>query len=177
MRLDPKHFNLFLGICAAITAIAIFLFTVLYVSNQQETFREEIGNIELSEWKMFHFASGDSISTDQFKGSPVIIHFWSTWSDMSMKINEELHQLEQNTDDIVVIAAAARDGDKLVKEYMNSVPYNFVFVNGTKLYQSLMVPGLPSQLYVNRDGDIVDHLVGDDPGKREQKIQSLLGRY
>jgi len=177
MRLDPKYFNLFLVVCAIITAIAIFLFTILYVSNQQETFRQKIENTELDEWKMYNFASGDSISTDQFKGSPVIIHFWSTWSDMSMEINEELHQLEQDTDDIVVIAAAARDGDEMVKEYMNSVPYNFVFVNGTKLYQSLMVPGLPSQLYVNRDGKIVDHLVGDDPEKREQKIQSLLGRY
>lgn len=177
MRLDPKHFNLFLGVCAVITAIAIFLFTILYVSNQQETFREEIENTELSEWNMYHFASDDSISIGQFKGSPVIIHFWSTWSEMSMEINEELHQIEQNTDDIVVIAAAARDGDELVKEYMSSVPYNFVFVNGTTLYQEMMVPGLPSQLYVNRDGEIVDHLVGDDPENREQKIQSLLGRY
>ncbi len=177
MRLDPKYFNLFLGVCAIVTIVVIFLSTILYVSNQQETFREKIENAELSEWKMFHYASGDSITTDQFKGSSVIIHFWSTWSDMSMEINEELHQLEQNRDDIVVIAAAARDGDELVKEYMSSVPYNFVFVNGTPLYQEMMVPGLPSQLYVDRDGEIVDHLVGDDPEKREQKIQSLLGRY
>lgn len=176
MRLDPRYFNLFLGICAVITAIAIFLFTVLYVSGQQETFREEIGKVNLGEWKMYHYASGDSISTDQYKGRSVIIHFWSTWSDMSMNINEELYELEKNTDEIVVIAAAARDGDELVKEYMNSVPYNFVFVNGTALYQEMMVPGLPSQLYLNREGAIVDHLVGDDPEKREQKIQSLLGR-
>jgi len=174
MRLDPKYFNHFLGGCAVVTVLLIFFFTVLYVSSQQETLREEIERTDLNEWKMYHYSSGDSLSFDQFKGSPLIIHFWSTWSDMSMSINDELHVRKQNSPDLIIVAAATRDGEEQVKNYINSVPYDFVFVNGTPLYQDLMVPGLPSQLYVNRNGEIVDHLVGNDAEKRDQKIQSLM---
>jgi hypothetical protein len=174
MRLDPKYFNHFLGGCAVVTVFVIFFFTVLYVSGQQETLREEIEKADLNDWKLYHYTTGDSLSISQFSGRPVIIHFWSTWSDMSMSINDELQERKLESDDLVVIAAAARDGEEQVKEYINSVPYDFVYVNGTALYQGLMVPGLPSQLYVNRDGEIVDHLVGNDPEKRDQKIQSLM---
>lgn len=173
MRLDPKHFNLFLVLCAAFTVVVIFFSTVLYVSNQQKTFREEIEKTDLNEWKMFHYTSGDTLSIEQFEGDPILIHFWSTWSEMSMSVNESLHDLQQRPNEIMIIAAAARDGDELVKQYIESVPYNFVFVDGTSLYQDLMVPGMPSQLFVNRDGDIVDHLVGNDPEELENKIQAL----
>lgn len=174
MRLDPKHFNVFLGICAVITAVVIFFGTVLYVSNQQKTFKQEIDKTDLNEWKMIQYANGDTLSMNQFEGEPVVILFWSTWSEMSMSVNESLHNLKQEENHFVVIAAATRDGDELVKEYIDSVPYDFIFVNGTSLYHDLMVPGLPSQLFLNRKGEIVDHLVGNDSEKRKQKIQSLL---
>jgi len=176
MRLDPKYFNHFLGGCAVVSVFVIFIFTVLYVSGQQETLREEIERADLDEWKLYHYTTGDSLSPGQFRGSPAIIHFWATWSDMSMTINEELHERQQESADLVIIAAAARDGEVQVMDYINSVPYDFIFVNGTALYQGLMVPGLPSQLFVSREGEIVDHLVGNDPEKRGRKIQSLMGR-
>lgn len=173
MRLDPKYFNLFLGVCAAVTLVVIIISTIYYASKQQQTFRQEISEADLSKWTMYNYASGDSLTVDQFRGSPVVIHFWSTWSDMSMDLNEILSRLKSEQPDIVVIAASSRDGDEQVIEYMRDHSHDFVYVNGTDLYQGLKVPGVPSQIFVGRDGEIRDHLVGNDPEKMEQKLIRL----
>lgn len=176
MRLDPKYFNLFLVICAAITVLVIIFSTLKYASNQKETFREEIENADLSSWNLYHYESGDSLSVTHYKGSPVIIHFWSTWSDLSLELHEEMHQLKMDSPELIVVAAAARDGNELVQEHINTNEYDFVYLDGTPLYQDLMVPGLPSQLFVNREGKIVDQNVGKDSEAIRQKVNQLLNR-
>lgn len=176
MRLDPKYFNLFLGICAAITVLVIIFSTLKYASNQKETFREEIENADLSSWNLYHFETGDSLSVTHFKGSPIIIHFWSTWSDLSMELHKEMHQLKLDSPELIVVAAAARDGNELVQEHIKANEYDFVYLDGTPLYQDLMVPGLPSQLFVNREGKIVDQNVGKDSKAIRQKVNQLLNR-
>ena len=173
MRLDPKYFNLFLGVCAAVTLVVIIVSTIYYASKQQQTFRQELSEADLSEWSLYNYASGDSLTVDQFYGSPVVIHFWATWSDMSMELNETLSRLKSEQPDIVILAAASRDGDELVKEYMRDQSHDFVYVKGTDLYQGLKVPGVPSQIFVGRDGEIRDHLVGNDPEQMEQKLRQL----
>lgn len=176
MRLDPKYFNLFLVVCAAITILVIIFSTLRYASNQKETFREEIGNAELSSWNLYHYESGDSLTVADFKGSPVIIHFWSTWSDLSMELNKEMHQLKMNSPELIVIAAAARDARELVEEHISRVNNDFVYLDGTPLYQDLMVPGLPSQLFVDREGKIVDQNVGKNTEAIRRKANQLLNR-
>ncbi|REL33615.1 TlpA family protein disulfide reductase [Rhodohalobacter sp. SW132] len=174
MRLDPKYFNLFLVVCAAITALVIVFSTVRYVSNQQETFREEIREADLSSWNLYRYTEQDSVTVEQFSGSPVVVHFWSTWSGMSMEVNQVLSGEKQNRPELIIVAAASRDGDEQVLEYIDGVNYDFVFVNGTSVYQDLMVPGMPSLLFINRKGEIVDHLVGKDTDEMVRKIEQLL---
>lgn len=174
MRLDPKYFNLFLVVCAAITALVIVFSTVRYVSNQQETFREEIREADLSSWNLYRYTEQDSVTVEQFSGSPVVVHFWSTWSGMSLEVNQVLSGEKQNRPELIIVAAASRDGDEQVLEYIDGVNYDFVFVNGTSVYQDLMVPGMPSLLFINRKGEIVDHLVGKDTDEMIRKIEQLL---
>lgn len=173
MKLDQKYFIPFLLITALLTGIVIFVSSLNYAANQRETFREEIGETDLSEWKLYHYSSGDSISISRFNGSPVIIHFWSTWSDLSLELNRVMSQLKSEHDDLVIVAAAARDAENLVEEHIQTSDYDFVYVEGTQLYQELMVPGLPSQLFINRDGNIVDQNVGKDVVAIREKTHEL----
>lgn len=176
MRLDQKYFVPFLLICAALTAIVIVLSSLNYASNQRETFREEIEQTNISEWKLYHYTSGDSLSLSQFEGSPVIVHFWSTWSDLSLDLNSEMHQLKSEFPTLIIAAAASRDAENLVEEHIQSTNFDFVYVDGTPLYQELMVPGLPSQLFVNHRGVIVDQNVGKDVEAIRTKAMKLLNR-
>jgi hypothetical protein len=43
--------------------------------------------------------------------------------------------------ELFVIAAAVRDGEEQILEYINSHPYDFAYVDGTKFFQSVYVPG------------------------------------
>lgn len=176
MRLDQKYFVPFLLICAALTAIVIVIGSLNYVSNQKETFREKIEETDLSEWKLYHYESGDSISVSQFQGSPIIIHFWSTWSDLSMELNSVMGDLKNEYPGLIVVAAAARDAPEMVEQHIGGTHFDFSYLDGTPLYQELMVPGLPSQLFVNRDGNIVDQNVGKDAETIREKTRELLNR-
>lgn len=176
MKLDQKYFIPFLLVSALLTGIVIVLSSLNYASNQRETFREEIEEIDLSEWKLYHYSSGDSISISQFTGSPVVIHFWSTWSDLSMELNDVLSELKRDYPELIVVAAASRDASELVREHMAGTDYDFFYLDGTSLYQNLMVPGLPSQLFINRDGNIVDQNVGKDVVAIREKTHELLNR-
>jgi len=174
MRLDPKYFNTFLAVCAVVTAIAIIISTIHYSLKQHSTFEDKLASAELNDWSLYHYASSDSVTVEDIQTGPAVIHFWSTWSGMSMEINQKLDEMKREFPELTVIAAAARDGDEQVRDYMNSVSYDFVYLNGTPLYQDLMVPGLPSQLFLNRDGSIADKLVGSDPDKLRKKVNSLM---
>lgn len=176
MRLDQKYFVPFLLICAALTAIVIIVGTLNYASNRQKTFREEIEQTDLSNWKLYHYESGDSLAISQFEGSPVIIHFWSTWSDLAMELNSVMDNLKNEYPDLVVVAAASRDAPELVEQHITGTNYHFTYLDGTPLYQELMVPGLPSQLFVNRAGKIVDQNVGKDVETIREKTRQLLNR-
>lgn len=176
MRLDQKYFAPFLLICAALTAIVIVIGSLNYASNQRHTFREEIENTHLSDWKFYSYAEGDSLSVSQFEGSPVIIHFWSTWSDLSMELNGVMSDLKNEFPDLVVVAAASRDAPELVEQHIAGTDFDFTYLDGTPLYQELMVPGLPSQLFVNRNGTIVDNNVGKDVAIIREKTRQLLNR-
>ncbi|MEX0661146.1 MAG: TlpA disulfide reductase family protein [Balneolaceae bacterium] len=174
MRLDPKYFNLFLVVCGALTLIVIVFGTIMYVSNQQETFQENLDETNLSEHFFMEYASDDSLSISQFSGEPVVIHFWSTWSGKSMEINEVLNEFKSENEDLIVIAAAARDGEELILEYMNEHSLPFYFVNGTDIYLDLLVPGLPSQIFISRNGEVVNTQVGADVEELLQKLRALV---
>lgn len=174
MRLDPKYFNLFLVICAALTLLVIVYGTIRYVSNQQIVFKQNLDEVEISTIQFAQYAADDSLSTDQFSGFPIVLHFWSTWSDMSMNVNRELAELSNRYPELVVIAAAARDGDEQVLQYISENSYPFEYVNGTDFYLDMLIPGLPSQIFINREGEIVDTQVGEDLGQIRQKVERLV---
>lgn len=174
MRLEQKYFVPFLLVCALLTAIVIVITSLNYASNQRETFREEVSETDLSSWKLYRYETGDSLSLSRFEGTPFVIHFWSTWSDLSIELNDEMNQLKSDYPDLVILAAASRDAEEKVQEYLNRTHYNFIFADGTPLYQELKVPGLPSQLFVNRQLSIVDQNVGRDPDAIREKASKLF---
>jgi len=174
MRLEQKYFIPFLLICAAITAIVIVITSLNYASNQRETFREEVTETDLSNWEFYHYVSDDSVSVSQFEGSPVVVHFWSTWSDLSLELNSLMRDLKADYPELIIIAAASRDAPRLVEQHIAGTDFDFYYLDGTELYQELMVPGLPSQLFINRNGVIVDQHVGKDVEAIREKTRQLF---
>lgn len=174
MRIDPKYFNLFIGICAVFTVIIIIFSTIRYSHNQTVDFQNNVKEVPFNLISFQSYSEPDSIRLSSFNDRPIIIHFWSTWSEKSHEIHKFLQEYKHQHPDLSVIAAAVRDADDLILQYIREHPYNFHFVNGTEFYQSMQIPGMPSQILITSNGSYYDSNIGNDITELRVKLDALL---
>lgn len=174
MRIDPKYFNLFIAFCAFVTIIVIIYGTINYSRNQASDFRDRMNSVRLDTLSFKSYSEADSLYINEYEGSPVVIQFWSTWSGKSLEVNNHLEAARKENFRLVVIAAAVRDGEEKIMEYIHSNDHNFQFVEGTELFQDLLVPGIPSQIFINENGELSSVQVGDDQREFSRKLDILL---
>lgn len=173
MRLDPKYFNLFIAFCALITIVVIVYGTINYSKNQAEDFRDNIAEVQLDTLS-FKSYTGDSLSLSHLKGDPVVIQFWSTWSGKSLDVNSQLEEYRKNNPGLKIVAAAVRDGEEQVRDYIQSKDFDFIYVEGTDFFQHLLVPGVPSQIFIDENGMLFTVQVGEDSAALSDKLNRLL---
>lgn len=174
MRLDPKYFNLFLACCAVVTIAVILYGTIRYHQKQEDTFRENIESFDLHTLTLSYVADSDSVRVQDFEGNPLIIDFWSTWSDKSRDVHTTLAEAAGNYPGLKILAASVRDDEELVLAYINRHDYPFTYVEGTEFYHQMQVPGIPSLIFIDRSGTYVDLQVGEDPGQLNLNIEALV---
>jgi thiol-disulfide isomerase/thioredoxin len=174
MRLDPKYFNLFIGICAALTLIVIIYGTINYSQKQAREFRENIAEVRFDTLSFDQYELTEKLNVDELQGRPVIIQFWSTWSGKSMAVNSFLNEYSKENPDLIILAAVVRDGDELVMDYVDEFSYPFTYVRGTAFFQELLIPGVPSQILIDRSTNLYTTLVGDDTVALREELDRLL---
>lgn len=172
MRIDPKHFNKFIAICAAVTIIVILFSTIHYSQKQTSDFQDRIDEVDFKNLSFDSYSEDEALRISDLEGKPVIILFWSTWSDRSQSVNEFLLEYTSHEGDLYVVAASVRDAESMISEYIDLYRYSFHFVEGTEFYQSVLGPGMPTQILLNRDGTIHSTHVGDNI----ETLRNLLNR-
>lgn len=173
MRIDPKYFNRFIGICAAITVIVIIYSTIRYFQRQVDDFDTNVSAMQPDTLSFRSFSAQDTLFLSDLPNQPTIIHFWSTWSDKSIEVGDFLRSYKDEND-LIVIAAAVRDGDEQIQKHIGNQPDSFHFVEGTNLFQTVMAPGLPSQIFINRRKQVFDIHVGNDTTEIRTKLDQLF---
>lgn len=174
MRLDPKYFNLFIGICAALTLIVIIYGTINYSQKQVREFRENIADVRFDTLSFEQYELTEKLYVNELQGNPVIIQFWSTWSSKSMALNRFLKEYAEENPELIVLAAVVRDGDELVMDYIDEFSFPFTYVRGTAFFQELLIPGVPSQILINRSSNLFVALVGDDIVELREELDRLM---
>jgi thiol-disulfide isomerase/thioredoxin len=174
MRIDPKYFNVFIGIIAVISVLAIFYSTIRYSKNQVLNFEENLTEVRLDTLVFKSYSASDSLRLADFANDPVIIHFWSTWSSKSKDVNEFLNRFKTENQNITVIAAVVRDDEEMVRDYIKKESYPFHFVEGTDFYQKMLVPGMPAQILIGKDNQLFNTHIGDDIRVLELQITEFL---
>ncbi|WP_069133029.1 TlpA family protein disulfide reductase [Rhodohalobacter halophilus] len=175
MRLDPKYFNLFIVILAFLTVLVIIFGTIRYTQNQARDFRQAVSDVPLDtlSFQTYQYEA-ETIRLSDFRDSPVIIQFWSTWSGKSLAVNSFLEDYIRDHPDLIVLAAAIRDDETLINNHINSEKRGFIYVEGTPFFQELLVPGVPSQILIGPDGKLFDTQVGDDVFSLDDKLNRLM---
>jgi thiol-disulfide isomerase/thioredoxin len=175
MRLDNKYFIPFMGVIALLTLFAIIYGTITYTQKQADNFRVSIDEVQLDTLAFHTFQDDTSqLLLNELESRPVIIQFWATWSGKSLAVNNFLEEYQQQNPELEVIAAAVRDSDELILEHIGKHANQFRYVNGTEFFQQLLVPGVPSQILVGRDGALYDIHVGDDIDGIRKLLDALM---
>ncbi|MEX2602117.1 MAG: TlpA disulfide reductase family protein [Balneolaceae bacterium] len=174
MRIDPKYFPLFLSACAALTVVVILYGTISYQKKQAETFRENLSAVDFQELGFQTMTGRDSLMVSSFLGRPVVIDFWSSWSGRSRNVHKLLIEISENHPELAILSAVVKDGKDEAEAYIDSDEFPFHFVQGTSLYNDLQVPGIPSQIFIDRSGRLVDIQIGEDSVRTRQIIERLM---
>lgn len=176
MRIDPKYFNVFVLAVAVLAFLAIIYFTLKYRTNQTQTFFDQLKKEEqLSQRWISYIHEPDSVQIASFQGKVTVIYFWATWASRSEAAQAALHQLKQKQPDkLTVVAAAVKDNIDFVNAFLMNYRPDFVFVNGTQLYQDWKVPGVPSFVVLDKNGDIQQAIIGFRGPEDFIQLESLL---
>ncbi len=95
----------------------------------------------------------------EYKGKPLIIHFWATWCPYCKKLQPGLDQLAQDyqdTDLQVLGISFNEDEGALPAETLKSRGIHFsTLIYGEPAARDYGVLGTPTTLFINRTGEIV----------------------
>lgn len=174
MRIDPKYFNRFIAICALITIIVIIYSTIRYSQRQVSDFQNNTAEIKTDTLSFRSFSVSDSLHFEEIEEKPVIIHFWSTWSGKSMEVADFLEKYHEEYNGIFIIAAAVRDSDEKVEEFIAQNDRSFHYVDGTGLFQTILTPGVPSQIFFDSQHEVFDTHVGNDTTEIRNILNQLM---
>jgi len=177
MKIDEKYFVPFLIVSAIITAIIIAFVTVNNRSERQANFKESIQKSDSLKYSYFPvFQSNDSLSIQSFEDKYVVVDFWATWTE---SFSEAAHQqlaalLHKYPDRLEVLAAVVEDKTKRVERYIKEHEYPFSYVNGTQVFNTFNVPGVPTQLVYAPGGELVAIFTGSAEQSRLDSLQTII---
>lgn len=117
--------------------------------------------------------TGRSLTLADFRGRPVLLNIWATWCVPCRKEMPSLDRLQAKFEPsqfLVLTLSIDRQGIPSIKQFYEELGLKslgiYLDLSGAAL-QSLRAPGIPTTLFVNRDGQEIGRKIGpaewDDP--------------
>lgn len=151
MRIDPKYFNHFMVFVAVICILVIIFASLRYTQRQEQRFLDHLENESLSNL-VFLDQQGDTLNVSP--GQTTVLLFWATWSDRSLEELYNLYNWHDLHPHVAVISAYVKDAPEFAMAHDRDNMNNYQLLDGTPAYQDLRVPGVPSAVVFDTDGEV-----------------------
>ena len=108
---------------------------------------------------------GKDYSLEQIKGKPVVVNFWTSWCPPCKQEAPELVKLynqHRGKLEIYAVNLTAQDTLEDAQEFVNEYGFSFPVLldqEGT-VGQGYQLQGIPTTIFINKEGLIVDRVVG-----------------
>lgn len=160
-------------VVAVITLVIIVLTSFNFNHKQQRKFQENVAEADFLFYLPLHIIeTGDSTSVESQSGKNIVLVFWASWSEKSQLMLNEIQALQSETQELSVIAGLVKDAEESLPSE-KTYPA-FTYVDGTKIFNDLKVPGFPSYILFNSAGEVLYAHVGYQKGAGYDTLKTYL---
>lgn len=127
--------------------------------------------------------SGQTISLDQYRGQVVLLDFWATWCPpCRMSIPELIKLQEKYGEKLAILGISMDDPGQFSNQYLeafkekNRINYKILRYDPgvVQAYFGSESPVIPTMFIVDREGRLVDKIVGFRPDALAKAIGKLM---
>ena len=133
-------------------------------------------SVKAPEWTL-QTEKGEIVRLEDYKGKPLIIHFWATWCPYCKKLQPGLESLYQKYQDdgleIIGVSWWEDEGaepQKTLKQ--RGISFKTV-INGDAVAKRYGVQGTPTTYFIDRSGNIVLKTTVSDPKSPKLEAAAL----
>ena len=120
---------------------------------------------------------GKKVSLQQLQGKPAVINMWATWCAPCRREMPVLQQAQQNHPHIQFVLVNQGEKAPVVSAYLqkNQIQLPNVWLDETMQSRTVLpYQGLPSTYFLNQQGEVVAHSLGElTPIQLQQYLQQI----
>jgi peroxiredoxin len=128
--------------------------------------------------------AGSEVSLKQYKGKIVLLDFWATWCPPCRKSIPELVDVQEKYQDegLIILGISTDDprrtSDKTLLAFKSKYKINYDILRAnhsvTAAYLGTGQMPIPTLFVIDREGKVVDRIMGYAPGAVERSLKKLL---
>jgi thiol-disulfide isomerase/thioredoxin len=138
------------------------------------TLREQNRPQRLADFNVTLF-SGEQASIQSFTGQPLVVNFWADWCPPCVGELPEFQAVYNERHGQFKMVGIAADSSKDAEGFVKQNGYNWTFGKSAEGFAAYEVRGIPTTLFVNSNGYVVEKVVGGmDRATFESNLAKIL---